>query len=68
MEVKENLEKGAVDKLLLSEALPEEKIDEFSEIAKQFGSEVILISEETQEGVQLRELGGFGAILRYKTN
>ena len=67
-EVRENLEKGAVDKLLLSEALPEEKIDEFADIAKQFGTEVILISEETQEGVQLRELGGFGAILRYKTN
>ena len=67
-EVKTNLEKGAVEKLLLSEALEESKIDEFSNIAKQFGTEVILISEETQEGVQLRELGGFGAILRYKSN
>ncbi len=67
-EVKKNLENGSVEKLLLSEALPEEKIEKFSEIAKQFGTEVILISEETQEGVQLRELGGFGAILRYKVN
>jgi len=65
-EVKSNLQKGVVEKLLLSEALPEEKIEEFSEIAKQFGTEVILISEDTQEGVQLRELGGFGAILRYR--
>ena len=66
-EVMENLKKGAVETLLLSDTLPEEKIEEFSEISKEFGSKVILISTETQEGVQLKELGGFGAILRYKT-
>ncbi len=67
-EVKKNLKLGAVEKLLLSESLEEEKIEEFSEIAKDFGTEVNIISEETQEGVQLRELGGFAAILRYKIN
>lgn len=67
-EVQKNLENGTVKLLLLSEALPEEKVDKFIEIAKQFGTEIALISEQTQEGVQLKELGGFGAILRYKTH
>ncbi len=67
-EIKKNLKNGSVEKLLLSESLEEEKIEEFSELAENFGTEVILISEETQEGVQLRELGGFAAILRYKLN
>lgn len=67
-EVKANLKNSAVEKLLISETLEEEKISEFSELAKQFGTELVLISEECQEGVQLKELGGFGAILRYKTN
>ncbi|HDQ59829.1 MAG TPA: peptide chain release factor 1 [Candidatus Woesearchaeota archaeon] len=66
MEVRKNLEIGAVDRLLLSESLDEAKIDEFAEIANNFGTRVILISTETQEGVQMKELGGFGAILRYK--
>ncbi len=67
-EVKNNLKNGAVEKLLLSESLNEEKIEEFSELAENFGTEVNIISEETQEGVQLKELGGFAAILRYKLN
>ena len=66
-EVMQNLKRGAVETLLLSDTLPEEKIDTFSEISKEFGTKVMLISTETQEGNQLKELGGFGAILRYKT-
>lgn len=65
-EVLQNLESGSVAKLLLSESLPQEKIDKFTELARQFNTEVIFISEETNEGKQLKELGGFGAILRYK--
>ena len=67
-EVWNNLEKGAVERILLSESLEEEKLDKFVEQAKNFGSEIIFISEATPEGVQLKELGGFGAILRYKAN
>ena len=65
-EVRKNIELGMVSKLLLSEALPPEKVDEFIEHAKSFNTEVILISEETNEGKQLKEFGGFAAILRYK--
>jgi peptide chain release factor subunit 1 len=66
-EVYSNLQNGVVSKLLISETLPQDKIDKFIEAAKNFSTEVNLISEETNEGKQLKELGGFGAILRYKT-
>jgi peptide chain release factor subunit 1 len=42
-------------------------IDEFSEIAEQAGTEVEIISKETEEGEMIREsFGGIAAILRYK--
>jgi peptide chain release factor subunit 1 len=63
--VRNALEKGAVQDLLLSEALDEEKIDEFEAIAKNFSTEVMIISTDTREGVQLRDIGKIGAILRY---
>ncbi|MEM2916253.1 MAG: peptide chain release factor aRF-1 [Candidatus Woesearchaeota archaeon] len=65
-EVKRMLEMGAVETLLLSEALPGEKIEEFEEIAKRFGTEVMIISTETREGAQLKDIGKYGAILRYE--
>ena len=65
-EVKKALEMGAVQTLLLSEQLDDQKIDEFENIAKQYSTEVKLISTETREGVQLRDIGKIGAILRYK--
>jgi peptide chain release factor subunit 1 len=40
-----------------------EALDEF---AKEYGSEVEVISTDTPEGSQLEALGGVGAILRYK--
>jgi len=59
------LEMGAVDKLLVSEALEEDKIDQFETTAKAFSTEVQIISTETREGAQLRDIGKIGAILRY---
>ena len=43
-----------------------ELIDVLSEQAKNVGSEVEIISVDTREGAQFKELGGIGAILRYK--
>src|SRR3989338_8157120 len=60
------LEMNAVDILFLSEALPEEKIMDLSEKAEKGGSTVKVISTETREGQQLKELGGIGAILRFE--
>jgi len=42
-------------------------IDDFVELAEEVGSEVEIISTETEEGMQLlRAFGGIGAILRYR--
>jgi peptide chain release factor subunit 1 len=65
-EVRRMLEMGTVDILLLSEQLPDDKIDEFEQIAKKYGTTVKIISTETREGSQLKDLGKLGAILRYE--
>jgi peptide chain release factor subunit 1 len=59
------LKLGAVATLLLSEALDDAKMEEFEAEAKKLGTEVQIISTETREGVQLREMGMVAAILRY---
>ena len=66
VEVMKVLEAGAVEILLLSEALEDATIEEFEKKALDFGTEVKLISEETREGAQLREMGKIAAILRYE--
>jgi peptide chain release factor subunit 1 len=65
MNVRKALEQGAVGRLLLSEDLDEAKIDEFEAVARRFSTEVKIISTETREGVQLRDIGKLGAMLRY---
>ena len=65
-DVMEKLKVGAVDKVLLSEEIDEDKIDLFEAEATALGSEVVLISVDTREGAQLKEMGGFAAILRYE--
>ncbi|MFC2135811.1 peptide chain release factor aRF-1 [Bacteroidota bacterium] len=61
-----DLKNGVVDTLLLSEALDDEVIDTFEKEAEALGSEVAIISTDTREGVQLRDLGKVAAILRYE--
>jgi len=65
-QVMESLKIGVVDTLLLSEELDDEKIDKFEEEANNVGTKVNIISVETREGVQLREIGKVAAILRYE--
>ncbi len=65
-EVLKALEMNAVDILLLSETLAEEIIDQLTEKAELGGSEVKIISIETREGTQLKDLGGVAAILRFE--
>ncbi len=67
-DVMSKLKMGVVDILLLSEALSDEKIEEFEEAAKPVGTNVRIISVQTREGVQLRELGKVAAILRYEVH
>ena len=65
-EVMGNLKNGVVDVLLLSEELEDGKIDKFEEAAKEMGTKINIISTETREGVQLRDLGKVAGILRYE--
>ncbi|KYK25440.1 hypothetical protein AYK26_06240 [Euryarchaeota archaeon SM23-78] len=64
-QVKECVVMGAVDTLLLSETLSDKLLDEFDDEAKKVSTEIEVISTETREGVQLKEMGGVAAILRY---
>jgi len=66
-EVKRKLELGAVEVLLLSESLDDKTIEGYEDIATQFNTEVRIISTETREGVQLRDIGKIAAILRYES-
>jgi len=65
-EVEDRLRKGAVEKLILSKSLPKEKVKLFMELAESSSSEVHLVTDETPEGVQFRNLGGFGGLLRFE--
>ena len=62
-DVMKALEYGAVDKLLISEAF--DKLEEFEEKAGAMGTMVFIISVDTKEGAQLKDLGGIAALLRY---
>ena len=59
------LEYGAVDILLLSEELDEEELTEFENLADAKSTNIEIISNETKEGMQFKQLGGIGAILRF---
>ncbi len=65
-DVKNKLALKIVDKLLLSEELEEDMIEELDKIATEGGAIVHIISTETREGNQLKELGKVAAILRYE--
>ncbi|MBI2499407.1 peptide chain release factor 1 [Candidatus Woesearchaeota archaeon] len=64
-EVNKALDYSAVDKLLISESADEKIIEELEEKAKASNAEVFIISVDTQEGQQLRDLTGIAAILRF---
>jgi len=64
-QVRTALSMGAVEVLMLSEALDDSLMDELDALARKFSTEVRIISTETREGVQLRDIGRVAAILRY---
>ncbi len=69
--VQKALEMGAVDTLVLSEKFSEkiegkDAIEYFEEKVENYGTKLVIVSDETREGVQFRELGGIGAFLRYR--
>ncbi len=64
-EVDRALEMGAVEKLLISEKLDDDKAEEYEMKADASGAEFFVISTDTSEGEQLRDLGKVAAILRF---
>lgn len=64
-DVENKLQMGAVDLLLLSTDLDDDIIEKFQTMAEEQGTNVKLISTDTREGVQLRDMGKIAAILRY---
>lgn len=66
MQVRQALDMGAVEILLLSENIEDKIVDEFEAKAAESNCEVKIISTETREGVQLRDMGGIAAILRFQ--
>jgi len=65
-EVDNALNYGAVEKLLLSKKLKKSEIKKYEKKAKETSVDVDLISMDTEEGVQFWNLGGIGAMLRFK--
>lgn len=65
-ETKRALLAGAVEELLISTANLNKEIDEFRELANSTNAPTSLVSEQTDEGVQFRNLGGYGARLRFR--
>jgi peptide chain release factor subunit 1 len=65
-EVEKSLNYGAADMLLLSKKLKKEIIKKFEKKAIETSVRVELISVDTPEGKQFWNLGGIGAILRFK--
>ena len=63
--VKKALAYGAADKIFISETIDEKIIDEIEKenISK---AEINIVSKDTEEGLQFSNLGGIGAILRFK--
>jgi len=64
-EVEDRLNRGAVEKLIISKTLPKEKIRHLEELAKSSSSEIHIVTKDTAQGVQFDNLGGVGALLRF---
>ncbi len=63
--VKKALERGAVELLLVSTSTDRKTIEDLEKKAKAISAEVHFVSEETNEGIQFKNLAGVGAILRF---
>lgn len=65
-EVKKALEYGAAERVLISSNNDKKTIEEIKKLAELISAEIHIISTETPEGEQFKNLSGIGAILRYK--
>jgi peptide chain release factor subunit 1 len=64
-ETEDRLNRGAVEKLIISKSLDRDKIKKLEKLAKASSTEIHLVTDETPEGVQFDNLGGAGGLLRF---
>ncbi len=64
--VKKALDFGAVDILIFSKDYDKVKGRELKDIAERMGTKIEVVSKETEEGEQFLNLGGIGAIQRFR--
>ena len=64
-EVKNALQYGAAELVIVCETLDDKTIEELEKLAENVGAEFKIVSVETHEGKQLENLGKVGALLRY---
>ncbi len=64
--IRKALQYGAVDMLLLTKDYDKEKAKELRSLAENIGAKIEIISTETEEGEQFKNLSGVGALLRFK--
>jgi len=60
------LQYGAVDTLIVSKDLDKPLMKELQEQAKKIDSTIEIVSLDTEEGIQFKNLGGIGAVLRFR--
>ncbi len=63
---REALKTGAVDILILSKKIDKSLMTELKKLAENISSNIEIVSTETEEGEQFQNLGGIGAILRFR--
>jgi len=64
--IKNALEMGAVDTLILVDTVvSDEDLEDLSNKTEEIRCKLVLVTDKTPEGVQLKGLTGYGAILRY---
>lgn len=66
LDTKQALEYGAVETLFLSKDTDKKIAKELKKIAENISANIEIISTDTEEGQQFKNLGGIGAILRFK--
>ena len=65
-EIQNRLERGAVEKLIISKSLPREKVKKLENLEKESSTEIHIVTKETAQGVQFDNLGGAGGLLRFE--
>ena len=65
-DIRKALEFGAISLLILSKKTDKEKSHDLKKLAENISARIEVVSTETEEGQQFYNIGGMGALLRFK--